>query len=296
MRETGKLAVGFYPIGRDQRHFDFDRSAGTLQRTPVKEIHYLQFLATVEEIFRDVIRRCYPTSWDEDHITYSITDELATKLPSVRVIGFDRPFNIRWDARKLRGGAEQALGDLAVVVRMTSWSGEQINGVGLLEAKRRYVDQATFSAFGKQQLRRIVRNAPSSRLLLYDYSQIADFEDNLHVPYVWPSDDPLRWPYHPYSVTPYSHSVTVPSALVLATGLNSTALYKYSIPFSVQLCSRYLRGFDLEFKDDAVSKVERFINRTGGPRTLLLVGVSTTDAEPVLPDWVSDNLYGPIRG
>ncbi len=84
--------------------------------------------------------------------------------------------------------------------------------------------------------------------------------------------------------------------LALTTGLNSTALYKYSIPLSVQLCSRYLRGFDLEFKDDSISKVERFINRTGGFRTLLLVGVSTAEAEPILPDWVSDSLYGPIRG
>lgn len=262
----------------------------------MEEFHYLQFLARVEGIFRDVIRHLYPTSWEENHITYTITDELAAKLPSLRVTGFDRPFKIRWDARKLTGNPEQALGDLAVIVRIKSWSGEEINGAGLLEAKRRSVDDAKFSAFRKSQLRKIVRNAPSSRLLLYDYSQIADFEDNLHVPYVRSSDDPLRWPYRPYSITPYSHSVTVPSALALATDLNSTALYKYSIPFSIQLCARYLRGFDLEFKDNSISKIESFINRTGGPRTLLLVGVSTSEAEPTLPDWVSDNLYGPIRG
>ncbi|HLA09565.1 MAG TPA: hypothetical protein VJ023_03045 [Pyrinomonadaceae bacterium] len=81
-----------------------------------EEFHYLQFLARVEGIFRDVIRRCYPTSWDENHITYTIADELATKLPSVRVIGFDRPFNVKWDARKLTGDPEQAFGDLAIVV------------------------------------------------------------------------------------------------------------------------------------------------------------------------------------
>jgi hypothetical protein len=237
----------------------------------VTELHYLEFLATVEGIFRSVIRGCYPTSWNEDHITYSITDQLATQLSSVRVSGFDRPFNVRWDPRKLRGTPEHKLGDLGIVVRLNSWSGEQIDGVGLLEAKRRYVDEAKFSAFAKDQLKRIVRNAPSSRLLLYDYSQIADFEDNLRTPLIWHSSDPLVWPYRSYSVTPYSHCVTVPSSLVLATGLKSTALYKYSIPFSVQLCSRYLRGFDLELRQDPISKIEQFINRTGGPRTLLLV-------------------------
>jgi hypothetical protein len=79
-----------------------------------------------------------------------------------------------------------------------------------------------------------------------------------------------------------------------ATGSRTTALYKFSVPFSVQLCARYLRGFDLEHRASALSKVDRFINKTGGPRALLLVGVSTGDAEPQLPQWVSDKLYGPI--
>lgn len=262
----------------------------------MKELHYLQFLARVEEIFRDVIRRCYPTSWAEDHITYTITDELASRLSSVRVVGYDRPFNVTWEARKLRGTAEHTLGDLGVVVSLKSWSGERVEGVGLLEAKRRDDNKATFGALKKRQLQTIVRNAPSSRLLLYDYSQIADLEDNLSVSHVWESHRPWEWPYRHHAVTPYSHCVAVSNGLVLATGLNSTALYKYSIPFSVQLCSRYLRGFDLEHRDAAVSKVNRFINQTGGPRALLLVGVSMDETEPTLPQWVSNNLYGPVSG
>jgi len=262
----------------------------------VEELHYLQFVARVEEIFRDVIRRSFPTSWAEDYITYSITDELARQLPSLRVTGFDRPFNVTWDARKLRGPAEHTLGDLGIVVHLRSWSGEEIGGVGILEAKRRDVEKATFGAVKKRQLQILVRNAPTSRLLLYDYSQIADFEDNLSVPYGWEPPHSWEWRYRHYATTSYSHCVAVPSSIALVTGLKSTALYKYSIPFSVQLCSRYLRGFDLEHRDTAVSKVNRFINQTGGPRTLLLVGVSTGEAEPTLPQWISNDFYGPITG
>ncbi len=82
--------------------------------------------------------------------------------------------------------------------------------------------------------------------------------------------------------------MVVPASMVLATGLKTTGLYKYSISFSLRLCTRYLRGFDLEFRDSALSRVQQFINQTGGPRYLPLVGVSTGHAEPVLPAWVSN--------
>lgn len=262
------------------------------------EMHYLELLIRVEKIARDVIRRCYPTSWDENHITYTIADNLAQQLRSVQVHGLDRPFKTTWDARKLRGSAEQTLGDLAVVVRLRSWSGEEVNGVGLLEAKRRDDDKATFGAIRKRQLETILRNAPSSRLLLYDYNEIGGFADNMAWPEIWHSPSYLPWlPAYrgPYlSVMCYSHCVAVPTGIPLSTGIHTTGLYKYSVPFSTQLCGRYLRGLDLDYRDTAIAKVTQFVNQTGGPRHLLLVGVSTGDAEPVLPDWISTDFYGPL--
>jgi hypothetical protein len=263
------------------------------------EMHYFEFLSTVEEILREVIRRCYPASWAEDHITYGLTDELARKLTSTQIRGLDRPFKTVWDARKLRGSSEQTLGDLAVVVRLRSWSGEEINGVGLLEAKRRDDHKAAFGSIRKRQLKTILLNAPSARLLLYDYSQITEFGDNLASSGVWHTlpDEPWLPAYRGVypAVTPYSHSVTVPIGVALSTSDVTTGLYKYSLPFSVQLCGRYLRGLDLEYRDPAISKVEKFVNRSGGPRYLLLVGVSTGDGEAVLPDWLNENIYGPLQ-
>jgi hypothetical protein len=141
----------------------------------VNELHYIEFLVKVEQISRQVIRRCFPTSWHEDHITYTLADELASQLQSSRVMGLDRPFNLVWDARKLRGSAENALGDLAIVVRLRTWAGDELEGIGLVEAKKREIDKATFDAMSPRQLQRILRNAPSSQLLLYDYSEIGDF-------------------------------------------------------------------------------------------------------------------------
>lgn len=261
----------------------------------MKEFHYIEFLLKVEQISREVIRRCFPTSWHEDHITYTLADEMASQLKSVRVLGLDRTFNMIWDARKLRGSAEQSLGDLAVVVRLRTWAGEELEGVGLVEAKKREAHKASFEALRKGQLQRILRNAPSSQLLLYDYSEIGDFRDNLLGSQIWHSHDSWEGHHRHVAVIPSSHCVTLPTSVVEATGIRTTALYKFSIPFSVQLCARYLRGFDLEHRTSAVSKVERFINQNGGPRTLLLVGVSTDDAEPRLPEWVNYDLYGPIR-
>lgn len=95
------------------------------------QLHYLEFIPRVEQLVRDVVRQCYPTSWDENHISYGIADTLA-KMSPVKVSGLERPFKVIWDVRKLRGDAEQKLGDLAVIVRLTStlpqWFSEDLYG------------------------------------------------------------------------------------------------------------------------------------------------------------------------
>ena len=261
-------------------------------------MHYVEFLLRVEHICSSIIRRCYPTSWNEDHITYSLTDELA-QLQYVEVLGLDRPFKITWDARKLRGAPEQQFGDIGIVVRLKSWSGEEINGVGLLEAKRRDANSANFGAMRKRQLKTILRHTPSSRLLLYDYSQITGFGDNLVPPEIWQGAYQRPWlPIYQGplpAIAPCSHCLTVPTGIALSTGIYTTGLYKYGVPFSVQLCGRYLRGLDIEYRESTVSKVSQFINRSGGPRHLLLAGVSTGDGDPTPPDWISDKYYEPLR-
>jgi len=258
-------------------------------------MNYLDFVATVESHLKDIIRRCYPASWDENHITFTITDDFSTSFRNVTVDGFERPFKLVWDARKLRRPAEETLGDLAILVHLKSWEGESIEGVGTLEAKLRAPQKSSFDAVRKGQLKRIATRSPQSHLLLYDYSQITGFADNLEAPFIW---EPFAWePSYSrprYPNTPYSHCATLPISMALSVGSYNTSLYKFCIPFSVQLCARYLRGYDLEMDIEALRDVKSNIQRHGGFRYLWLIGVSTGDTEPTLPSGINDDLYGPL--
>jgi len=262
---------------------------------PATEMHYLKLLEHVEHLIRDVVRTCCPTSWDEDHITFSITDRLG-QLGNFDVTGLQRPFKIRWDARKLRGPTETALGDLGVLVRFTAWDGEQIEGIGLLEAKKRSLSSSSFDAVRKSQLTKIAKNAPRSRLLLYDHTGITEFTDNLSIASMARPICPWFGPYwHDYIVTPcqYSYAVALPIHLALRIGNYKTSLYKYSIPLSVQLCGRYFRAQDLEFDPKVLDRVKGYIDGAGGPRYLLLIGVSTGPQPPAMPEGLAD-FYVPL--
>jgi hypothetical protein len=256
---------------------------------PMKRIRFSEFLGEVEESIQEIVTKSYSSSWDENHITYSITDALASKFRSTSISDFQRPFKTKWDAWKLRGKPERLLGDLAVIVRIKTWEGETLEGVGLLEAKKRAYAKSTFEAMKLPQLQKIQSNTPSSRVLLYDYDQITGFEDNLSA-LALSSNRFLEWPHGQY-LTAFSHAVALPTSIALARKTKDMRLYKFAIPFSVQLCSRYLRGYDLDLGEKPVKAVKGFIDRLGGPKNLLLVGVSTGDDEPSLPTGINDDLY-----
>jgi len=95
--------------------------------------------------------------------------------------GLDRPFKIIWDFRKLRLPEETDYGDIGILVNLTTWSNETLEGVGLLEAKRRDLTKGSFSSAKTSQLKRIVSKAPSAQLLLYDYENVSSCMDNWSV-------------------------------------------------------------------------------------------------------------------
>lgn len=245
---------------------------------------YGEYFDRVETTIVDVIRKCYPASWDENHISFSLVDELCAKNRSVSVNGLDRPFRIVWDFRKLRLPEESSYGDIGILVRLTSWAGETVEGVGLLEAKRRDIGKGSFSATKTSQLKRIVKNAPQSQLLLYDYENVSACMDNLSVQF---GDHFYRWRY---VVAPYTHAVCVPIPVALSLGTYTTDLHKFGVPLSYQLVGRYFRGFDLEMSPNTVSAVKGNVGRYGGCRNLVLVGISTGPAEPELPE-VNTEVY-----
>jgi hypothetical protein len=249
-------------------------------------LHYSEYFHEVEKTIIDAIRKCHPFSWDENHISFTIVQELCSRFKSVSLEGLDRPFKILWDARKLRLPVETTNGDIGIIVRLTTWAGETIEGVGLIEAKKRDIGKNSFAATKVAQLKRILSNAPSARLMLYDYDNVSSCMDNWSVQF---EDHYYRRHYG--AIQPFTQCVCLPAETAVQRGQFNTDLHKFGVPLSYQLIGRYFRGFDLELSPAKVQAVKSNALRHGGPRTLLLVGVSTGAAEPELPE-VNTNIYG----
>lgn len=252
-------------------------------------MNYSEYFHHIEQAINGAIRECFPYDWEENHITFNITKNLFHKNKIVSLDGLDRPFKILWDARKLRKPTETDFGDVAVVVRLTTWAGEIIEGVGLLEAKRRDAGKNTFSAAKLKQLKHIFSKAPSARLMLYDYDNVSSCMDN------WSVQFEDHYYHRRYGVIqPYTHCICVPIGTSISQAKFTTELHKFGVPLSYQLVGRYFRGFDLELDPSIVAAVKGNALKHGGARTLILVGVSTGAAEPTLPE-VNHNLYGPAE-
>ena len=250
------------------------------------QMHYAEFAYQVEGWLVSAIRSCYPASWDENQITSSIAAKFAASAGSASLDGLDRPFKLVWDARTLGLPDPLALGDIAVLVHLTTWAGETLEGVGFLEAKRRDQSANTFSSAKTRQLKKIVRKAPSARLLLYDYDNVSTCMDN------WvaaTADHSYRRGLAP----PYTHCVSLPATTAFNQRRYTTELHKFGVPLSFQLVARYLRGFDLELDSTIVEAAKGNNGTDGGARTLILVGVSTGEADPALPEVNSDRYERP---
>jgi hypothetical protein len=230
------------------------------------------FITHVENVIQNAVRGAFPREWEENHITYSLLKDLVTECRLVEVHGFRRPFRIAWDGYKFNGADEERFGDVGVLVIFDSWEGEHLEGVGLLEAKRRYENKSEFTAIKQKQLKRIFRYAPHAQVLLYDYAATSEFMDNSPDTVIY--DD---WRERHVAFVEESHAICVPMNTVIQLQGNTTSLYKFGIPLSVQLCSRYLRGFDLDFSKAALDAAKGYSSRFGPPAALLVAHVSTTE-------------------
>ncbi len=92
---------------------------------------------------------------------------------SLELEGYKSPLRIEWEIYKTKGSIETKLGDILVIV---NYQGKESNimGVSSLEAKRLY--KKDFEAINFEQLKKIIGKFPFSKLLLYDYENISDFQ------------------------------------------------------------------------------------------------------------------------
>lgn len=230
----------------------------------------------------------YPHEWDEDFVTFSILKGLRDRFQSATVTGFPEALSTHWSAFKCRGPKETRYGDVAILVRATGRDQQTVTGVALLEAKKRDAVSSRFKGLRRDQLERIAAHAPHSMVLFYDYDKIPVHPVDAASAFGgWP---PGLSPGAPaYFVTnAVAAPINVVTALVKDYGARDDSLYKRSVPFSHQLCFRYLRGFDLEMSEEAVLAARGYESRIGAHKYLLVVDVSSVEDRE--PPWEEDLL------
>lgn len=119
-----------------------------------------------------IIKDCPKTEWGEDFLSLQLVGTIRDVLSEYTIPNIDNKLNLSkfdLEAYKLTGKAEQAHGDIAVVVtRSFSYCNEPISGVGFYEAKASSLENDDFPAFKIQQLRRLVTGTPRLSYLLYN--------------------------------------------------------------------------------------------------------------------------------
>lgn len=218
----------------------------------VMSTDYFRYLLDVEDTTKNAVVGCIDRAWDENHITFTILKELTSKVRTFSqgsgLLSGGFPFGISFDAYKASGKTETDFGDIAVMVRFTFPGARKLEGVGLLEAKRAYLDSGRFDAIKFGQLRSHGGNASSSRVLLYDCEPW-----NAVFPVLERSG--FFWPSH-FGSFLGCHATCVPTMQVLASENRTRWLHGISVPFSYQLVSRYFNGFDLEYSSVIVNQVK----------------------------------------
>lgn len=228
------------------------------------------FLTEVERILQEEVKNSFPVNWDEDFITRSILRELGKRLNNAEIKDFKRRMTIEWTAFKQSGKPENKFGDVALLVNITYYDSDRIEGVAFLEAKKRSKNHTKFEAMEFAQLKRIHKNTPSSMALLFDYEDVTQFA---HTEIFSERRSWLTW-------KPSTCTVVVPINNILSVRKKDITLYKFSLPFSYQLFFRYFQGFDLELRKSPIRIAKGYANEKGVPRYLVVISVAFGAEEP----------------
>lgn len=234
-----------------------------------KSIALEEWLATVDSLITDAIIGCYSRNWNEDYITRRWLEAITGNLGPVTIADVSSPFSVAWDAYKATGKVENKYGDVGVIVRFQIRVGlesKTLVGVGFLEAKRLDPETGTYNHIRWDQLKRQGCNIASHRVLLYDFEEMEEAGLNLQS--------------HGFcqhlEVEPYRrvHASVLITQHVLAVRSRSRSLRALGVPLGYQICSRYLRGLDLDY---SLNPAEIIDNMPGGPDYLLVANIFTDE-------------------
>lgn len=260
---------------------------------------YQFFNILIENAVQSIIYEALPRSWEEKHISFELIKKLRQVISGVELIGLDCPLYFSCDAFKLKGKLEQTRGDIAVLVVNQSLQGKSFEGVGFLEAKKKYKDSGKYEGIKIDQLDRIKSNTPLAYVLLYDWLKITGFGDNLSFSYFHRNFADWNCPLYHYEplanfslFSPFTHALAVPVCTAIQLINTKELLYNHGIPLSVLLCARFFRGFDLEFDSSIVQETKGFAEREfGGVSLLLVVAISPSSIYSAPSPDVNFDLY-----
>ncbi|MGI0489524.1 hypothetical protein ACN4EK_29260 [Pantanalinema rosaneae CENA516] len=232
----------------------------------VKTVDYDRFRDDLEGAINSVIQRIVGDNlynWDEDYITQDLLLEYRRRFKNIELKIAKKTIQVDSNAYKLRKklSAEEKFGDIALVVKI-QYSDHAVEGVAFLEAKKRTEKSRSFSAIKDEQLTRIYKNAPHAQLLLYDYESIHG------------DDDYKLQKLRGIKSSGSLHAVTLPMNIAISSGLKNTKLYRFSHPLSHQILTRYFRGLDLDFQQEALDIAKGYNQEIGSPQFLLVVSVT----------------------
>ena len=237
----------------------------------------VEFTCQIENVIRNSINSVSGHEWDEDFITLNLLRDIRKELSGLRLFGRDSRGRINWEVYKLKGTFENNYGDIALVVNINYKDGTSINGAAFLEAKKRDWRKTTFGAMKITQAKRIIKNAPRSQYLLYDYEDITNFlNGSMYLEEITPYYYRRKIPV-PFA--PVTRAVCVPLNLAVATASKDTILYRYGVPLSQVLSNRYFQGLDLEFDDQAKKIATGFLTKFGLPKHVVKVDISANDID-----------------
>jgi len=242
-------------------------------RAQTESIAFDVWIAEVDEAITSAIEECYERAWVEDVITYRWLQVVTSRFRHVTIADLEAPFTVSWDAYKATSSNEYKYGDIVIIVQFRfTIDGKMVSttGVGAMEAKRLDRDALTYSHLRWDQLERQAANIAVHRVLLYDFDNIEAAELNVHA-----QGFCRHAPAAPYQRT---HAVTVVTQHVLAAKTKSREVASLGVPLGYQLCTRYLRGFDLEYGLDPAEFLESI---PGGPSFLIVASVTDT-ASPLV--------------
>lgn len=232
-----------------------------------------EFTQLIEQTLETEVRKLLPGYWNEDLLTQNFLISITSKFKNIFLEDLNGVSKVTMNAFKQAGAlTETKFGDIAVIVKIKYPDGEEIEGVGYLEAKKRDIGKMKFGATNPSQLKTINKNAPRARLLLYDYNPISGFIPTYCEEPYFENDFERILRY-----LPVTHSVALPINVALKANHFDTALYKFGIPFSQQLVYRYMYAHDLEFDDDTISASKGFGKRQRFTSYILTIEVGPSN-------------------